>query len=188
VARPWRPTREQLAATHGKTVPDIIASGLKVLFCGIKPGLYSAAVGHHFARPGNRFWPTLHAAGFTERLLSPFDERELLQSGYGITNIVDRATGSADELSAEELIAGGRRLERKVLRCRPTIVAFVGMTAYRIAFHRPHASVGRQPEKIGSSAVWVLPNPSGLNAHYGLRDFARLFTELRLATEKADSA
>src|SRR5439155_10831314 len=139
VARSWTPTREQLAADHGKTVPDIIASGLKVLFCGINPGLYSAAVGHHFARPGNRFWPTLHAAGFTERLLSPFEERALLDSGYGITNIVDRATGSADELSTEELIAGGRRLERKILRYRPAIVAVVGMTAYRVAFNRPHA-------------------------------------------------
>src|SRR5438876_3429885 len=111
MAHPWRPPREQLAAAHGKTVPDIIAPSLKVLVCGIIPGLYSAAVGHHFARPGNRFWPTLHAAGFTDRLLSPFDERELLQSGYGITNIVDRATGAADELSTKELIEGGRRLE-----------------------------------------------------------------------------
>jgi double-stranded uracil-DNA glycosylase len=183
VARPWRPTRQQLSAARGKTVPDVIAPGLKVLFCGINPGLYSAAVGHHFARPGNRFWPTLHAAGFSARLSSPFEERELLQSGYGITNLVDRATGSADELSTEELITGGRRLERKVLRYRPTIVAFVGMTAYRTAFGRPHASVGKQLEKIGSSAVWVLPNPSGLNAHYGLGDFARLFAELRLTAE-----
>jgi double-stranded uracil-DNA glycosylase len=185
VARPWRPTREQLAAAQGKTVPDIIAPALKVLFCGINPGLYSAAVGHHFARPGNRFWPTLHPAGFTERLLSAFEERELLKNGYGITNVVDRATGSADELSTEELIAGGRRLERKVLRYRPETVAFVGMTAYRIAFNRPRATGGRQPEKIGSSGIWVLPNPSGLNAHYGLRDFARLFRELRRAAEKA---
>jgi TDG/mug DNA glycosylase family protein len=185
-AQPWRPTRAQLAAAHGKTVRDVIACGLKVLFCGINPGLYSAAVGHHFARPGNRFWPTLRAAGFTERLLSPFEERELLQSRYGITNIVHRATTAADELSTEELVAGGRRLKRKVRRYRPTIIAFVGMTAYRLAFNRPHATVGRQPERIGNSALWVLPNPSGLNAHYVLGDFARLFKELRLAAEKAD--
>jgi len=184
VARSWKPTREQLATARGKTVPDVIAPGLKVLFCGINPGLYSAAVGHHFARPGNRFWPTLHAAGFTDRLLSPFEERELLQSGYGITNIVDRATGAADELSTAELIEGGRRLQQKILHYRPAFVAFVGMTAYRTAFSRPRATVGRQQEKIDSSALWLLPNPSGLNAHYGLQDLARLFAELRLAAEQ----
>jgi TDG/mug DNA glycosylase family protein len=181
--RPWRPTRKQLAAAQGKTVPDIIGPELKVLFCGINPGLYSAAVGHHFARPGNRFWPTLHAAGFTDRLLSPFEERELLPRGYGITNIVDRATGAAEELAAEELIEGGRRLEEKIRSYRPALVAFVGMTAYRTAFDRSHAKVGRQPEKIGNSEIWLLPNPSGLNAHYGLQDFVRLFTELRRAAE-----
>jgi TDG/mug DNA glycosylase family protein len=185
VTQAWRPTREQLAAAHRKTVPDVIAPSLKVLFCGINPGLYSAAVGHHFARPGNRFWPTLHAAGFTERLLSPFEESELLQNGYGITNIVNRATGAADELSTEELIEGGRRLKRKVLHYRPAIVAFVGVGAYRIAFNRPRATVGRQSEKIGSSGVWLLPNPSGLNAHYGLPELARLFAELRLAVEQS---
>jgi TDG/mug DNA glycosylase family protein len=184
--RPWRPTRAQLAAAHGKTVPDVIAPSLKVLFCGINPGLYSAAVGHHFARPGNRFWPTLHAAGFTERLLSPFEERELLHSGYGITNIVDRATGAADELSTEELIKGGQRVKRKILRYRPTIVAFVGVGAYRIAFRRLRAVVGKQAEAIGCSAVWLLPNPSGLNAHYGLQDLARLFAELRRAVEESE--
>jgi TDG/mug DNA glycosylase family protein len=163
----------------------VIALGLKVLFCGINPGLYSAAVGHHIARPGNRFWPTLHVAGFTERLLSPFEERELLQRGYGITNIVDRATGAADELSAKELIEGGKRLKEKILPYRPAIVAFVGMTAYRTAFDRPHAPVGRQPETIGHSRIWLLPNPSGLNAHYGFQDFVRLFTELRVAADPA---
>lgn len=182
---PWRPSKEQLAAAHGKTVPDLIAPGLNVLFCGINPGLYSAAVGHHFARPGNRFWPTLHAAGFTERLLSPFEERDLLESGYGITNIVERATNAAEELSREELIEGAKRLERKILRYRPALVAFVGMTAYRIAFDRPRAGVGRQPERIGTSGIWLLPNPSGLNAHYRLEDFARLFAELRQAAEHA---
>src|SRR5437899_9950791 len=130
MAQPCRPTREQLAAAHHKRVPDIIAPSLKVLFCGINPGLYSAAVGHHFARPGNRFWPTLYAAGFTEHLFSPFEERELLLRGYGITNLVDRATGTADELSTEELIAGGRRLKRKILRYHPAMAASLGVTAY----------------------------------------------------------
>ena len=183
VAKPWRPTREQLAAAHDKKVPDVIAASLKILFCGINPGLYSAAVGHHFARPGNRFWPTLHSAGFTDRLLSPFEERELLRRGYGITNIVRRATGAAHELSREELIKGGRRLRRKILRYRPAMVAFVGLSTYRTAFERPRAAVGRQREKIGSSGIWLLPNPSGLNAHYRPRDFARLFAKLRQAVE-----
>jgi TDG/mug DNA glycosylase family protein len=182
--QPWRPTRKQLAAAQDKTVPDIIKPRLRVLFCGINPGLYSAAVGHHFARPGNRFWPTLHAAGFTDRLLSPFEERELLQRGYGITNIAERATGAADELTSEELIGGGWRLEKKILQYRPATIAFVGLTAYRTAFERPQAKAGRQPEKIGSSVVWLLPNPSGLNAHYGLKDFVRLFSELRRAAEE----
>src|SRR5262249_28133832 len=122
----WKPTPEQLAAAHGRKVPDVIAPGLRVLFCGINPGLYSAATRHHFARPGNRFWPTLHAAGFTDRLLSPFEENELLDLGYGITNIADRATATADELSEEELVAGARRLARRVRRYQPAWVAFVG--------------------------------------------------------------
>src|SRR5690349_24190072 len=107
---PFKPSKEQLAAAKGKTVKDVIAPNLRVLFCGINPGLYTAAVGHHFARPGNRFWPALHAGGFTERLLSPFDERKLLQSGYGITNVVPRTTASADQLTREEIIAGGEQL------------------------------------------------------------------------------
>jgi TDG/mug DNA glycosylase family protein len=176
-----RPTKEQLAAAVEKTVPDVIAPGLNVLFCGINPGLYSAAVGHHFARPGNRFWPTLQAAGFTDRVLSPFDDRDLLALGYGITNLVDRTTGGADELTVEELTAGARRLEEKVRRFRPACVAFVGVTAYRTAFARPRAPLGRQEERISASELWVLPNPSGLNAHYRPADFARLFAELRRA-------
>jgi len=158
----------------------VIAPGLKVLFCGINPGLYSGAVGHHFARPGNRFWPTLHAAGFTQRLLSPFEEGHLLEGGYGITNIVDRATATADELTAADLTQGARRVVRKVRRYRPAVVAFLGITAYREAFARQGASLGRQPERIADSAIWVLPNPSGLNAHFQLADLARLFRELRL--------
>src|SRR5437660_7140719 len=146
VAKPWRPTREQLAAARDKKVPDVIKPGLKLLFCGINPGLYSAAVGHHFARPGNRFWPALHAAGFTDRLLSPFADQELLQGGWGITNLVGRATATADALSAAELVVGGRRLTRKVGRFRPACVAFLGITAYRTAFGRKRAGLGRQEE------------------------------------------
>jgi TDG/mug DNA glycosylase family protein len=175
------PTAAQLRAAAAKTVPDVIARDLKLLFCGINPGLYSAAVGHHFARPGNRFWPTLHAAGFTDRLLSPFEDRELLDRSCGITNIVDRATAAADELSLAELTTGARRLETKVRRYRPTMVAVVGITAYRMAFDRKNALLGRQSETIAGAGLWVLPNPSGLNAHYQLAGLARLFEELRQA-------
>ncbi len=185
MADAWIPTRRQLAAAIDKKVPDVIAPGLKVLFCGINPGLYSAAVGHHFARPGNRFWPTLHAAGFTERILSPFEERELIKDGYGITNLVERATAAANELSAEELMAGGRRLERKVRRYRPAFVAVVGITAYRTAFARKQATVGRQAARLGGAIIWLLPNPSGLNAHYSPQGFARVFAELRQAAASA---
>ncbi|MDQ2935994.1 MAG: G/U mismatch-specific DNA glycosylase [Acidobacteriota bacterium] len=186
MAKPWRPTKEQLLAAEGKTVPDVIAPGLRVLFCGINPGLYTAAVGHHFARPGNRFWPALYAAGFTERLVSPFDERGLLKTGYGITNVVMRATASADELSREELRKGGLRLAAKVRRYRPAFLAVLGLGAYRSAWERPKALIGRQEEPIGETVVWVLPNPSGLNAHYQAKDLARLFSELN-AEVKATS-
>jgi TDG/mug DNA glycosylase family protein len=169
----------EIAAAHGKTVPDIIAPGLRALFCGINPSLYSAAVGHHFARPGNRFWPALHAGGLTDRRLSPHEGRALLGCGYGITNIVDRATARADELSAEELVAGGRRLEAKVRRHRPALLAVLGITAYRTAFNRPRAVLGRQAETIADAVIWVLPNPSGLNQHHQLADLGRLFAELR---------
>lgn len=177
--KPWKPTKEQLLAATEKTVRDVIAPDLHVLFCGINPGLYTAAVGHHFARPGNRFWPTLYAAGFTERLLSPFDERELLKSGYGITNVVPRTTASADLLTKEEIIAGGERLRAKVFRYRPCVLAVLGLGAYRTAFNKPKAVVGRQEDVIGNTVLWVLPNPSGLNANYQAADLARLFRELR---------
>jgi TDG/mug DNA glycosylase family protein len=183
----YKPTREEVAAAAGKTVRDVIAPGLRVLFCGINPGLYTAAVGRHFARPGNRFWPTLHRAGFTERLLSPFEERELLRSGYGITNMVARATATAAELSDEELVRGGRILRAKVKRYGPAFVAFVGVGAYRTAFVRPKASVGRQEETLEGAAVWVLPNPSGLNANYRVEDLARLYSELRETIEAHDT-
>jgi TDG/mug DNA glycosylase family protein len=179
----YKPTREEIAAALGKTVPDVIAPGLKILFCGINPGLYSGAVGHHFARPGNRFWPALHDARFSDRLLSPFDEHALLPLGCGITNLVNRATATADQLEAAELVAGGRQLERKLRRFRPSFVAFLGVMAYRTAFGRPRAMLGLQEERIAHSAVWILPNPSGLNAHYQKADLARLFAELRTAVE-----
>ena len=174
-AEPWRPTKQQVAAAENATVPDVIAPGLRLLFVGINPGLYSGAVGHHFARPGNRFWPVLHAAGITGRLLSPFDERDLLDAGVGITNLVERATATANKLDPEELRRGGRRLERKIGRHRPGTVAFLGLTSYRTAFGRPAAVVGPQPEPIGPSRVWLLPNPSGLNAHYQVPELAALY-------------
>ena len=178
---PWKPTKAQLLAAEGKTVRDVIARDLLVLFCGINPGLYTAAVGHHFARPGNRFWPSLFAAGFTERLLSPFEERALLKSGYGITNLVARATASADKLTKEELIAGGLKLKTKVQRYRPAILAVLGLGAFRHGFHQLKASIGPQDVKIGNTLLWVLPNPSGLNANYQRPELARLFSELKLA-------
>ena len=184
---PRKPTREDLLAAAGKTVPDVLAEGLDVLFCGINPGLYTAAVGHHFARPGNRFWPTLHASGFTSRVLSPHEERELLKLGCGITNVVDRASASADELSPEELAEGGKRLRAKVLRYRPRFLAVLGIGAYRSAFAKPKAKIGLQPEVLGDTRIWVLPNPSGLNAHYHSRDFAGMFRELREAARTGTS-
>ena len=158
---------------------DVIAPDLKVLFCGINPGLYSASVGHNFARPGNRFWPVLFSAGFTDRLLSPFEERELLQFGFGITNIAARATARAEELSKDELRAGARILVRKVLRFRPMYLAVVGVTAYRVAFEAPKAAIGLQQKAIGETRVWILPNTSGLNANHQMPDLVRYFRALR---------
>jgi TDG/mug DNA glycosylase family protein len=177
----FRPSRADLVAAAGKTVFDVIAPDLDVLFVGINPGLYTAAIGHHFGRPGNRFWPALHASGFTPRLLSPFEERELLALKLGITNIVARATARADELTIDELTAGAGVLKRKVRRYRPRFVAVLGVTAYRTAFGEAKATTGRQPAPLESAIVWVLPNPSGLNAHYQAEDLALLFAELRQA-------
>lgn len=175
----WRPTRAQIAAAKGRTVPDVVGPGLSLLFAGINPGLYSGAVGHHFARPGNRFWKALHQAGFTDRVLSPFEESRLLDHGLGITNLVERATAGADDLTSAELRRGAARLERKVCRYGPVCVAFLGLSVYRTAFGRGKAGVGLQPGRICESRVWLLPNPSGLNAHYQLGDLARAFAELR---------
>lgn len=174
-----RPTRAELAAAAGKGIRDVIAPSLAVLFVGINPGLYSAATGQHFARPGNRFWPALHAAGFTPRLLHPSEQRELLEAGYGITNLVNRGTAAADELDAEEFIAGRSRLAAKVRRYRPATVAFLGVGAYCHAFSLRQARIGRQPETFEGAQVWVLPNPSGLNANYQLPELVKLFRSLR---------
>ena len=174
-----RPTKAELLAAVSNTVPDLIAPGLQLLFCGINPGLYSAWARHHFARPGNRFWPALFASGFTDRLLRPDEEEQLLKFGYGITNLVERATVGSADLSPEELRAGGRLFERKVRKYRPRAVAVLGVSAYRLAFERPAATVGAQPERIGNTLVWVLPNPSGLNAHFTPKVLAQVFREFR---------
>ncbi|HEX2058523.1 MAG TPA: G/U mismatch-specific DNA glycosylase [Actinomycetota bacterium] len=178
-----RPTKEELAAAAGVTIPDVIAPGLDVLFCGINPGLYSGATGNHFARPGNRFWPALHLSGFTPRQLHPSEKEELLALGLGITNVVDRTTARADELTPGEVVAGGRRLRRKVKRYAPRYLAVLGLGAYRIAFEVKNAAVGPQPETIGETKLWLLPNPSGLNAHYQLPALTDEFARLREAAE-----
>src|SRR5690348_7662654 len=176
---PRKPTAAEVAAAAGKGIRDVVAPGLRVLFCGINPGLYSAATGHHFARPGNRFWPTLHQAGFTPRLLAPSEEQELLSLGYGITNLVRRASATADELSPDELMAGQRRLKSKVRRYQPQVVAMLGIGAYRIAFENRSATVGPQAAGLANATIWVLPNPSGLNAHYQLASLVEHFWDLR---------
>lgn len=178
-----RPTRAELVAAAGRTIADVAAPALRVLFCGINPGLYSAATGHHFARPGNRFWPALRESGFTDRLLRPSEQQQLLGYGLGITNIVSRATARADELTTTELVAGGQLLAAKIARLRPRWLAVVGVTAYRTAFGRPRAAVGPQDDLIGGTRVWVLPNTSGLNAHWTPTALATEFARLRAAAE-----
>ncbi len=175
---PFKPTPDQMRAAADRVLVDVIGPGLDVLFCGINPGLYSAATGHHFARPGNRFWPALHAGGFTPRRLWPWEQDGLPAMGLGITNLAARASATAAELAAAELVAGGDGLRAKAERFRPRVVAILGVTAYRTAFARPAAVLGRQAEPIGPAAAWVLPNPSGLNAHHRPADLARLFAEL----------
>ena len=182
-AKIGKPTKAQLLAAYRKRLPDVIAPRLKVLFVGINPGLYSGAVGHHFARPGNRFWPALHKAGFTEQQPSPFEERELLKHGYGITNIVNQSTAAASELSRGEMEKGGRGLKAKIRRFRPRVVAVLGLEAFRVAFGQPKARFGLQKERVGLSRLWVLPNPSGLNASYQLPALSRMFRKARKAAE-----
>jgi TDG/mug DNA glycosylase family protein len=181
---PWKPTKAQLLAARNKHISDLIAKNLIVLFAGINPGLYTAAIGKHFGRPGNRFWPALYDGGFTPRLYSPFEESLLLDLGYGITNIVRRATARADELTDDELRAGGRVLEAKVKRWRPTVVAFVGIHPYRVVSGIKDAGVGLQKPLFGGAHAWVLPNPSGINAHYQPAALAKLFRDLRVWATK----
>jgi len=178
-----RPTADDLAAARDRTIPDVVGDGLAVLFCGINPGLWSGALGRHFARPGNRFWPALHRSGFTPRQLRPDEQHELLSYGLGVTNLVARTTARADELTGDELAAGAQRLTRLAQRHRPRRLAVLGVTAYRSGFARPKATIGPQAERIGETAIWVLPNPSGLNAHYQLDALTAEFARLRAAAE-----
>ena len=192
-ARPRRPVQAaasgpyaglDLEAARARTVPDVLPAPrepFSVLFCGINPGLYSAATGWHFARPGNRFWPALHRSGFTSRQLAPSEQDLLPGYGLGITNLVARATAQASELSRAELQAGGARLAGLVGEYQPRVVAVAGVTAYRTAFGRPGARVGLQPERVGEARLWVLPNPSGLNAHWTTPRLVEAFRELREA-------
>ena len=183
-----RHTPEDLAAAKGRTLADVIAPGLDVLFCGINPGLLSALTGHHFARPGNRFWPALHRSGFTPRQLAPQDQQQLIGLGLGITNVVARATAGAAELRPEEYRTGGEALRAKVAEFRPRWLAVVGIGAYRVAFDAPKAVIGRQEEMLGETGLWVLPNPSGLNASWPLPKLTEAFRELRLAVEGTGDA
>ena len=178
-----KPTAADLKAAEGRTVPDVVAANLRVLFCGINPGLWSGATGRHFARPGNRFWKVLHGAGFTSRVLEPSEEEELLSCGLGITNLSARTTATAAELTKEELREGAVLLEEKVARLRPRFVAFLGMQAYRTAFDRPRATVGLLPEPVADAGAWLLPNPSGLQARYQLADLVSFFEDLRRAVD-----
>jgi TDG/mug DNA glycosylase family protein len=177
-----RPTPHDLEAARDKPIADVIGPGLRVLFVGINPGLWSGATGFHFARPGNRFWKAIHTAGLTPTLLSPADQADLLRHGLGVTNLVNRSTAAAAELTPDELRAGAHAIVAKLERYRPDKVAFLGVSTYRIAFGRPHAKIGRQAEGLAGAAVWVLPNPSGLNAHYQLPQLAAAYAELRRAT------
>ena len=182
VVRPGVVRSADAALPPAGTVPDVLAPGLRVLFCGINPSVYSAAMGHHFARPGNRFWPALHLSGFTDRLFAPAEQERLLDAGLGITNVVARSTARAGELRPQELVDGGSLLEAKVRAWRPRWLAIAGVTAYRTAFARPRAAVGSQDELVGGARVWVLPNPSGLNAHWTLPLLAAEFARLRAAS------
>jgi double-stranded uracil-DNA glycosylase len=183
-----RHTAEDLAAANGRTLADVIAPDLDVLFCGINPGLLSALTGHHFARPGNRFWPALHRSGFTPRQLAPSEQDQLIGLGLGITNVVARATAGAAELRPEEYRTGGEALRAKVAEFQPRWLAVVGIGAYRVAFDAPKAVMGRQERELGSTGLWVLPNPSGLNAHYNVDTLAAAYAELREVVRGPDPA
>ena len=178
---PAKPTRAELQAAYGTTVPDLVRPGLAVLLCGINPSLTSGALGLHFATPGNRLWPALHAAGWTDRRLLPHETGALLDAGIGVTNLVPRATARADELTDEELRAGLPRLEALAERVRPGVVAFLGLSAYRVATGERKAAVGPLDRTIGGARAWLLPNPSGLNASWQLPRLAEAYAELRRA-------
>ncbi len=177
----FKPTKEDLRDAPNRTTEDLIDYDLKVLFCGINPGMWSGATGFHFAKPGNRFWKSLHLGGFAERLFHPSEEHELLENGYGITSFCKRTTATAAELSNEEIIQGGKNLVKKIEKYKPQFLAVLGIGAYRTAFNQPKAKLGLQEEEIGKTKIWLLPNPSGLNAHYQLNDLAKLFSELKKA-------
>ena len=184
----FKPTKADLAAAAALTVPDLIAPGLSVLFCGINPGLYTAATQRHFGRPGNRFWPALYKSGFTPRLLFPWEGNALLDMGIGITNMVKRTTATAAELSREEFEAGGNRVVKVIQKYNPNVVAFLGIGAYRSAFARKKATIGLQQETVGNCTLWVLPSPSGLNANHQLDDLVKLFSELRSFVESRNAS
>ncbi|RYX86686.1 G/U mismatch-specific DNA glycosylase [bacterium] len=174
-----KPTPDELAAAAGQTMADILAPDLRVVFCGINPSVYSVVVGHHFARPGNRFWPTLHASGFTPRRFSPDEDGKLIELGLGITNVAEPSSTAAADLSNEQIKEGGKILRAKIEKFEPKVLAVLGITAYRLAFDEPKAKMGLQEKTVGNTRIWVLPNPSGLNAHYHLPQLAELFKELR---------
>jgi TDG/mug DNA glycosylase family protein len=180
----FKPSKEDLRDAVNRSTVDLIDYNLKVLFCGINPGLWSGATGFHFAKPGNRFWKVLHLAGFTARQLHPSEEHELLELGFGITSFVKRTTARADELTAEEFVEGGKALIKKIEKYQPQNLAVLGIGAYRAAFNKPKAKLGLQEEKIGGASVWLLPNPSGLNAHYQAGDLAKLYGKVLEAVEK----
>jgi double-stranded uracil-DNA glycosylase len=173
------PSKAELEAARGRTIPDVLGPDLDVVFVGINPGLWSGAVGHHFARPGNRFWKALHGSGFTDRLLSPLEDTSLLRSNLGLTNLVARTTATAAELDADETRRGAEDLEARLAPLYPRFVAVLGIGAYRTGFGRPHATLGPQEDDLGGARLWVLPNPSGLNAHYQLDELTERFGALR---------
>jgi TDG/mug DNA glycosylase family protein len=176
-----RPSQDDLFEAYGATIPDVGGAQTRILLVGINPSLWSGWSGHHFARPGNRLWRTLHEAGLTPTLLSPGDEAGIRAAGLGITNLVARATARADELDADEIRAGVEPLRALVRSWQPEVVAFLGISTYRVAFDVPKASVGEQPDRFEDARVWVLPNPSGLNAHYQQPALTAAYAELRAA-------
>jgi double-stranded uracil-DNA glycosylase len=182
------PSKAELEAARGRTIPNVLGPGLDVVFVGINPGLWSGAVGHHFARPGNRFWKALHGSGFTDRLLFPLEDASLLDLNLGLTNLVARTTATAAELSFDEIQDGAQELEDRLSPLHPRFVAVLGIGAYRTGFGRRDAALGSQDEDLGGARLWVLPNPSGLNAHYQLDDLVERFRALRDAVSPARRA